>query len=192
MAVIVKLANLLIKNKALEDVSEYLESLGEDWTRFVDGELKRSNDCNTKSLGGQQPRSNSIDDDDMEGSMSMDQILSRFSNFSTERSKKEASSHDDDDNEEEEDEDKKDEEHKKEDMVEEPNEDKLSFLRERDEEYKKEQEETDVNTASKTTIISVDIKEEPLAQEFIDSNYWNLNYLSTEKSLDELIAEMEL
>lgn len=128
----------------------------------------------------------------MEGSMSMDQILSRFSNFSTERSKKEASSHDDDDNEEEEDEDKKDEEHKKEDMVEEPNEDKLSFLRERDEEYKKEQEETDVNTASKTTIISVDIKEEPLAQEFIDSNYWNLNYLSTEKSLDELIAEMEL
>lgn len=52
MAVIVKLANLLIKNKALEDVSEYLESLGEDWTRFVDGELKRSNDCNTKSLGG--------------------------------------------------------------------------------------------------------------------------------------------
>jgi hypothetical protein len=54
MAVVIKLANILTtaaKNKT--EVAEYLETLGEDWKLFVDGELKRSNETNTKSLGGQ-------------------------------------------------------------------------------------------------------------------------------------------
>lgn len=91
MAVVVKLANIILKNKSKEGVQEYLDSLGEDWKSFVEGELKQSNDVNTKSLGGQQPRQSSADDDDMEGSMSMDSILQKFQNFSTERSKRENS-----------------------------------------------------------------------------------------------------
>jgi hypothetical protein len=75
MAAVVKLANTLTKNKAKEGVQEYLDSLGEDWRQFSEGELKNSNDTNTKSLGGQQPRQLSNDDDDIEGSMSMDSIL---------------------------------------------------------------------------------------------------------------------
>lgn len=56
MAVIVKVANLIIKSKDKADVAEYLESMGEDWILFTEGELKRSNETNQKSLGGQQPR----------------------------------------------------------------------------------------------------------------------------------------
>ena len=85
MAVIVKIANILVKSKATnEDVASYLDQLGDGWRRFSDGELKASNDKNTRSLGGQQPRSLPGDDDEMEGSMSMDSILSRFSNFNSE------------------------------------------------------------------------------------------------------------
>ena len=108
MAVVIKLANILItgaKNKV--EVAEYLDTLGEDWKLFADGELKRSNDTNTKSLGGQQPRPSASDDDEMEGSMSMDSILSRFSNFNTELSKRQSlnSNNDDDDDDDDEDED---------------------------------------------------------------------------------------
>lgn len=144
MAVVVKIANLLVKNKNKEEVGAYLESLGEDWKNFAEGELKKSNDTNSKSLGGQQPRSQPGDDDDMEGSMSMDSILSRFSNFSSERNKREtinSNNHDDDDDE---DEDEDEEEHHeggehKEHKTEE-NEDKLTFLKDRDQEYQQETE----------------------------------------------------
>lgn len=115
MAVIVRISNLLIKNKTQDVVSQYLESLGEDWKSFVEGELRISNETNEKSLGGQQPRNQPGDDDDMEGSMSMDSILSRFSNFSTERNKRETSNDNDDDDDEEEEEEHHDAE-KKEDV----------------------------------------------------------------------------
>jgi hypothetical protein len=53
MAVVIKIANNIINAaKDKEFVQEYLDSLGEDWKLFVDGELKRSNDTNSKSLGG--------------------------------------------------------------------------------------------------------------------------------------------
>jgi hypothetical protein len=66
----------------------------------------------------------------MEGSMSMDSILSRFTNFSTERSKRETSNDDDDDDDE--DEEEEDHHQKHQEAEEEPNEDRLGFLRERD------------------------------------------------------------
>lgn len=102
MAVIVKIANILVKNKATNDeVASYIDSLDDSWRRFNDGELKSSNDKNTKSLGGQQPRSLPGDDDEMEGSMSMDSILSRFSNFNSESQKRNPSNDFDDDDEDE-------------------------------------------------------------------------------------------
>ncbi len=104
MAVTVKLANQ-INAKAKDWASDYFESLGEDWRLFNEGELKRSNETNSKSLGGQQPRPSGSDDDEMEGSMSMDSILSRFSNFNTEMGKRHSlNSNDDDDDDDDEDE----------------------------------------------------------------------------------------
>jgi hypothetical protein len=53
MAAIVKLANILIKNKTTNEVvSGYLESLGEGWGSFTEGEVRISNDKDTRSLGG--------------------------------------------------------------------------------------------------------------------------------------------
>lgn len=84
MATVVKVANMIIKNNKLEEVKKYIETLGEDWNMFVEGELKRSNDTNNKNLGGQQPRQ-SIDDEDNEKDyeMNMEKIMAKFSNFNT-------------------------------------------------------------------------------------------------------------
>ena len=104
MAVVVKIANS-INTKAKDWGAAYLDSLGEDWRLFNEGELKRSNETNSKSLGGQQPRPSGSDDDEMEGSMSMDSIMSRFANFNTEMGKRHSlNSNDDDDDEDEEEE----------------------------------------------------------------------------------------
>lgn len=48
----------------MPEVKEYIESLGEEWKTFVDGELKQSNTLNTRSLGGQQPRNMNDDEDE--------------------------------------------------------------------------------------------------------------------------------
>lgn len=61
----------------------YTGSFGDDWRQFTDLELKRSNDLNSKSLGGQQPR-NSIGDDDENDNhyeVNMEKIMARFTNF---------------------------------------------------------------------------------------------------------------
>jgi hypothetical protein len=68
------------------------------------------------------------DDDDMEGSMSMDSILSRFSNFNTEMGKRHSLNSNDDD-EEEEDEDEEESKHQQDE------DDKDAIMRERDNEY---------------------------------------------------------
>lgn len=166
MAAVVKLANTLVKYQSTRDpVSEYLASLGEEWKSFVEGELKYSNDTNTKSLGGQQPRSSGMDEDDMEGSLSMDSILAKFQNFSTERSKRE-NSHDDDEEEEDED----DEEENKDTT--------LDFLKDRDAQY----EATEQQEPPK--------EQEPLQQEYLASNYWKVELLG-QTSVDDLMAEMD-
>jgi hypothetical protein len=163
MAAVVKLANILVKYQSTrEPVSEYLASLGDEWKSFVEGELKDSNETNTKSLGGQQPRSSGMDDDDMEGSLSMDSILAKFQNFSTERSKRE-NSHDDDEEEEDED----DEEEPK---------DTLDFLKDRDAQYEAAEQEPPK-------------EQEPLQQEYLASNYWKVE-LHDQASVEDLMAEM--
>jgi hypothetical protein len=68
------------------------------------------------------------DDDDMEGSMSMDSILSRFSNFNTEMGKRHSLNNNYDDEEEE---DEEDEDNKQQDN----DQDKDAIMKERDQEY---------------------------------------------------------
>ena len=177
MAVVVKIANTIINAAKDKDfVSEYLDSLGEDWKLFVDGELKRSNETNSKSLGGQQPRPSGSDDDDMDSSTSMESILSRFSNFNTAMSQKANSQHDDD--EEDEDDNEDNEHHQEED------DDRDNILKARDSEYQR----PGTPIIIPTTVPKV---EEPLVKEFADNNFWKVS-LAQEKSLDELMAEMEL
>lgn len=184
MAVVVKIANTIVKNRGKEGVQEYLDSLGEEWRAFSEGELKSSNEANTRSLGGQQPRQPGNDDDDMEGSMSMDSILQRFQNFSTERSKREslASSQNDDDEDEEEDEEEEDQHVGFEPHTVEPDEDKLSFLKDRDSQY------AETEQPPKPSAL---VEQEPLAKEYIDNNFWKVE-LYEQKSIEELMAEMEL
>lgn len=99
MAAVIKVANFLIKNKDKEEVSPYLESVGDDWKNFIEGELKRSNDTNNRSLGGQQPRSSMGDDEDNDKDyeMNMDKIMAKFSNFNV-LSQKSSNDDDDEDN----------------------------------------------------------------------------------------------
>lgn len=100
MAAVIKLGNFVTKNATAEDVKEYTESLGAEWTNFVEEELKKSNDTNNKSLGGQQPR-HSMDEEDNDNhyEVNMEKIMQRFSNYNTLSM---SSSNQDDDEEEEE------------------------------------------------------------------------------------------
>lgn len=83
MAAVTKIANLLLKNKS-PAVTSYLASLGEEWTKFVYGELKRSNDNNNRSLGGHNNRPSMDDEDnDKDYEMNMEKIMQKFSNFNT-------------------------------------------------------------------------------------------------------------
>lgn len=50
----------------------------------MDGELKITNTLYTRSLGGQQPRSNNDDEDDSSSyETNMEKIMARFANFSS-------------------------------------------------------------------------------------------------------------
>jgi len=90
-------------------VKEYLDSLGDDWKSFVEGELKQSNTLNTRSLGGQQPRNINDDaDEDNAYEVNMEKIMARFSNFNSAMSQKSDDNDDDDDD----DDTKQEEEHK--------------------------------------------------------------------------------
>jgi len=53
MAAVIKIANVISKSKDNKDeVVTYIKTLGDDWKEFVDGEFKRSNETNNRSLGG--------------------------------------------------------------------------------------------------------------------------------------------
>jgi hypothetical protein len=52
MAAVVKIANFVNKHKDDEGIRDYIGSLGNEWTSFVEGELKRSNDTNNRSICG--------------------------------------------------------------------------------------------------------------------------------------------
>ena len=97
MAACIKLANIIQKHKDKEEVAEYIKSQeSEAWEAFVEGELKKSNYTNTKSLGGQQSRGQFDDEEDNSSyETNMEKIMARFANFS------QLSSDNTDDNEEE-------------------------------------------------------------------------------------------
>ena len=93
MSIVIKISNLIQKNKEKEGVREFLQALEnpDSWRNFVDGELQKSNETNNKNLGGQQPR-NPIeeDDNDKDYEMDMEKIMAKFSSFNSSMSSKES------------------------------------------------------------------------------------------------------
>jgi len=119
MALVINIANKLQKKfdgsgnaEKTEDitVSDYLESVGEEWRAFVDSELKKSNENNNKTLGGSTTKNMDEDDDkaDENYDVQMEKIMQRFTNFNRILSQNSAT----DDDDEEEDEDTQEEESK--------------------------------------------------------------------------------
>ena len=51
MATVIKIANAFQRHNDEDDVQSYLTGLGSEWTEFVDGELKRSNEKNNRVIG---------------------------------------------------------------------------------------------------------------------------------------------
>jgi hypothetical protein len=177
MATVIKIANIIQKHKDRQEVKDYLSTFEEEWTAFVDGELKKTNDTWTKALGGQQPKNSGADDegDDNSYEVNMEKIMQRFTNFNNLMSSSSAA------DDEEEEEDKKTGE---------------DFDRIHDESDKNEEDNMfgHLEQAHATLpLIEVEIEEQvPLKQEYVDSEYWKVDYLGMGENLEELMKEMSL
>lgn len=171
MAAVIKLGNFLQKNYDKDDMKEYLDSLGDDWTEFANGELKKSNEINGRSLGGHQPRSSPGEDVDEENhyEVNMEKIMQRFSNFN---SLVASNSKEDDDD---------DYEDNKQDNDLKKINDEVDIDR--------EDGEDDDNFRHLEKQEPMVVEQEPLVSEYTDNNYWHTNHLN--KSVEDLIAEMD-
>jgi hypothetical protein len=96
MGMITKISNFLTSASSIQDVSDVLDT-HDTWGHYAEGELKQINEINTKKLGGQEPKPAGSEEDDQTFEP-MDQIMARFSNFSSNSS---AVATDDDDEEDE-------------------------------------------------------------------------------------------
>lgn len=154
-------------------VVEYLDSVGEEWKAFVDGELKTSNEDNNKTLGGTTRTPD--EDEDNTYDVQMEKIMARFTNFNQILTNQSPPDDDDDDD--------CDEEDTQSNETEETNEE------ESDDSKKTPQDSLTSNDGLK--IQQVDLKEpEPLEADFVDNNYWNVNK-DDEIDYDSLYAELE-
>lgn len=92
MALVVSISNKLVKRTEQaggaetdkqEDITiiNYLDNV-EKWRDFVDGELKKSNENNKRTLGGSVRRgSDDEEKDDSNYDVQMEKIMARFTNF---------------------------------------------------------------------------------------------------------------
>lgn len=168
MALITRIANFIIGKGGRDlkdDVKEFQEQMPnrEEWKKFVEGELKQTNDNNMRTLGGQQPR-NSMDEEDdaKEYEMNMENIMAKFNTFSQKMSNSYSDNQDDED---EEDEQVQVEKHVQE-------------------------EEVVVQSGIHTIEIEPIKGEEPLIKEFADNTYWKAD-LYDEDSLNDLMADYQ-
>ena len=182
MAIVIRIGNLIQKNKEKDGVKEYLASLNDQqlWKQFVEGELLKSNETNSKNLGGQQPR-NPIDDDDNDKDyeMDMEKIMAKFSNFNSNMSQKESQSS----SQEEEDE----EEIKRNEEIEEDEEPKQESPQKH--EQQNQDESGILDSPLRTTKVDLP-QEQPLSKEYVDNNYWQVNLYDSFK-VDDLLADYE-
>lgn len=98
MGMIIRISNSLQSAQHNQEVADFLDNSGEQWSKYVKGDLKKINETNNKKLGGQEPKAPGPSDEEEQTFEPMDSIMARFSNFS-ERSSE--NNQDDDDDEEE-------------------------------------------------------------------------------------------
>lgn len=166
MGFVIKLANLLVKNKTSlaegeKDVSEVYSS---NWDSFVSGELETSNERNGRNLGGRPTSTTSEDDDTNQFDVNMDNIMKRFKCFNTIMQNNSSTDEDDKDDED-----------------------------ESNEPDTYDEADTDSRTtAVNVEVPKIDvIIPEPtkVDAKFANSGYWKLD--ATEDELDDLLADYE-
>lgn len=99
MGFVIELSNEIVKQKALSDNEAVNEVFSDDWRDFVGNELDRSNERNSRNLGGRPTSTHSDEDETNQFDVNMDNIMKRFKCFNTIMQNN--SSTDDDDKEEE-------------------------------------------------------------------------------------------
>lgn len=112
MAFVVSVSNKLVKRTEQVGVAEtdkqeditiinYLDNV-QKWRDFVDGELKKSNENNKRTLGGSVRRgSDDEEKDDSNYDVQMEKIMARFTNFNQILSQGSSNDEEEDDDEEE-------------------------------------------------------------------------------------------
>jgi len=166
MGFVIKLGNLLVKNKAslAEDEKDVSEVYSSNWDSFVSGELETSNERNGRNLGGRPTSTTSEDDDTNQFDVNMDNIMKRFKCFNTIMQNNSSTDEDDKDDE---------------DENNEPD---------RDEEADSDSRTTAVSVEAPK--IEVIIPEQTKVDaKFANSGYWKLD--ATEDELDDLLADYE-
>ena len=79
MALVTKIANLVIKYADKAEVEGAINAAGDRWQDFVEGDLNQINELNRRDLGGQsQQTRQSFDDDETETNHNMEQFMARF------------------------------------------------------------------------------------------------------------------
>lgn len=167
-----------------------------EWQAWVEGELKRTNELNSRTLGGQK-RSPATEEDDSDNEeneeadnaaklISFSQMIKSF-NYS-------ASNDDDEENEEEADADDK------EDNSDESNVD-VELRQDDDEQEEAESKSADGLTLSFETLVGKDASEPVKSQSpaipelhtaFLDNTYWRIDEQKAEEvDIDALLAELE-
>ena len=186
MALVISVANKLQKkydgsanSEGMEDniMVEYLDSVGEEWRKFVDVELKNSNEKNNKTLGGCTSRNNASEEDDKDDNnydVQMEKIMARFTNFNQILSQNPSNNDEDDDDDDDTHEDKEEN----------------NFDEDDDNDSAPKPEGTEADYAMK--IQPVVLKEaEDLEDKFSDHNYWKLEENDSEVDVDALLAELD-
>lgn len=85
MGFVIKLANLLVKNRDSFNGEEgEADVFGSDWAEFISEELEKSNERNARNLGGRRGNTNETEDDETnQFDVNMDNIMKRFKCFNT-------------------------------------------------------------------------------------------------------------
>jgi hypothetical protein len=174
-------------------VTDYLDNTGgEDWKSYIDGEYKKSNENNKKTLGG-CTRNNMSEDNDENGEgnydVQMEKIMQRFTNFNQILS--ETSGQDDDD----EDEDEDASEYIKGEIGD--DEDKDNKASEEQEEPKESKFDQFEDYGTKIRPVNLEAKSDDipeLERQFSDNEFWgNPKQEQKEEDIDydALLAELE-
>lgn len=160
MGMVIKISNMLVNQSKTSDVAAILEELGEEWTTYITEELEVINEINNKRLGGQEPKSmNGNNEEEDTNFEPMEQIMARFSNFSSNSSAQGQNDEEDDED------------------------DCESGVQTADNSHIESQ-----HSAAENYIVDVEIQmSEPVVEEFFDNQYWKkpLQYNIADLDLSE-------